>query len=119
MPRRTPRACAHPGCPNLVRDGQYCPVHAAQHKQKVYRQRKNDGTLAQYGSAWRKLSAKLLKENPVCEICGKKPSQLIHHIEPRRFGGTDEESNLIAVCRECHERLHANDKLHHSRKYTY
>ncbi len=39
-----------------------------------------------------------------CEICGAQ-SVDIHHIDARGMGGTnkkDEFSNLMAVCRKCH-----------------
>lgn len=30
----------------------------------------------------------------------------IHHIVPKSLGGTDEEDNLVAVCRACHQKRH-------------
>lgn len=38
-----------------------------------------------------------------------------HHIIRRSRGGQDLESNLIAVCRPCHRRLH-NNELHWTRR---
>ncbi len=46
-----------------------------------------------------------------CEVCGAK-SVDIHHIEPRsKFGSKTKEeqdniNNLIALCRECHDKAH-------------
>ena len=34
----------------------------------------------------------------------------IHHIKPKGRGGTDEASNLVALCRNCHQLAH-NNKL--------
>ncbi len=48
-----------------------------------------------------------------CECCGRKAVD-IHHIESRGMGGTkkpDEISNLMAVCRTCHE-IYGDKKQH-------
>jgi 5-methylcytosine-specific restriction endonuclease McrA len=48
----------------------------------------------------------------LCEVC-KKLAVDIHHVIPRsKFGKKtkhlqDDISNLIALCRECHEKAHA------------
>lgn len=47
-----------------------------------------------------------------CEDCGRSPIQDIHHVEPRsKFGSTkkheqDKISNLIGLCRDCHNKAH-------------
>jgi 5-methylcytosine-specific restriction protein A len=41
----------------------------------------------------------------LCEQCGKRAVD-IHHVKHRSQGGTDEPENLIALCRECHEKIH-------------
>ena len=33
----------------------------------------------------------------------------IHHIEYQENGGSDEDDNLICLCRNCHGRVHNND----------
>jgi hypothetical protein len=49
-----------------------------------------------------------------CEACGKE-SVDIHHIEPRSKYGSkkkmeqDAPGNLIALCRECHDKAHGPD----------
>lgn len=66
----------------------------------------------------RPLVARLLGERPWCEACpvyashdGKityvrRPSVDIHEIVRRSQGGSIlDESNLMAVCRECHRRI--------------
>jgi 5-methylcytosine-specific restriction endonuclease McrA len=45
-----------------------------------------------------------------CRVCGTT-AQDIHHIEPKGMGGrpnADTPDNLIALCRSCHEKAHAN-----------
>lgn len=36
-----------------------------------------------------------------CWCCGCEPRDL-HHIKPRRAGGTDDPANLVALCKNCH-----------------
>lgn len=51
----------------------------------------------------------LARDNYTCQHCkGKsKDSKLhVHHIIFRSNGGSDDESNLICLCSECHKKLH-------------
>lgn len=51
----------------------------------------------------------LTRDNYICQNCkGKsKDSKLeVHHIIFRTNGGSDEESNLICLCKTCHDELH-------------
>ena len=52
------------------------------------------------------------RDNYICQYCkGKtKDSKLeVHHIIFRRNGGSDEESNLICLCKTCHYKLHKDE----------
>jgi 5-methylcytosine-specific restriction endonuclease McrA len=40
-----------------------------------------------------------------CVECGSTQDLQVHHIVPRREGGSHELSNLITLCAACHERL--------------
>lgn len=64
------------------------------------------------------LVKKLLAERPWCEACPtfaqydnlavyvRRPSRDIHELKRRSQGGSIlDESNLLAVCRECHQRI--------------
>ena len=42
----------------------------------------------------------------LCEVCGRVAVD-IHHIKYRSRGGTDEIDNLMALCRSCHDKAHA------------
>ncbi len=66
----------------------------------------------------RPLVERLLGERPFCEACpvfaeydelvvyGRRPSQDIHELVRRSQGGSIlDESNLLAVCRPCHQRI--------------
>ena len=41
-----------------------------------------------------------------CAICEKKDYLEIHHITPKKSGGTDEYDNLILLCARCHAAIH-------------
>ncbi len=57
-----------------------------------------------YGHQWRKRSAYILRRDPICKRCNRAPSEHADHIKAKRFGGTDEESNLQGLCAACHSR---------------
>ena len=60
-----------------------------------------------YGYSSRR-SAILHRDNYTCQCCGKKNCRLeVHHIKFRSDGGTDDEENLITLCKECHDGVHA------------
>ena len=41
-----------------------------------------------------------------CAVCGRTHDLNHHHLVPRGAGGTDDEANLITLCRECHGKMH-------------
>ncbi|MBP1929196.1 hypothetical protein J2741_001743 [Methanolinea mesophila] len=45
-----------------------------------------------------------------CAICGIPCELEVHHKVPLCFGGNSEPSNLILLCRECHDREHMNKR---------
>ena len=60
-----------------------------------------------YGYSSRR-EAILHRDNYICQCCGKKNCRLeVHHIKFRSNGGTDDEENLITLCKECHDGVHA------------
>ena len=60
-----------------------------------------------YGYSSRR-SAILHRDNYTCQCCGKKNCRLeVHHIKFKSNGGTDDEENLITLCKECHDGVHA------------
>jgi len=52
-------------------------------------------------------------EHPLCEKCLKEgryvKTEEVHHKLPLSQGGTHEWSNLIALCRSCHAKIHAEN----------
>lgn len=50
----------------------------------------------------------LLSANNKCGLCGNIDSLDVHHIIPIENNGTNEQSNLICLCRKCHQQVHKN-----------
>lgn len=51
--------------------------------------------------------AVLHRDKYSCQVCGKKNTRLeVHHIIFRSRGGSDDETNLITLCEECHKGVH-------------
>ena len=52
-----------------------------------------------------------------CEVCGASAVD-IHHVEPRRNFGSkrkveqDKVDNLVALCRNCHDKAHGPSSRH-------
>ena len=60
-----------------------------------------------YGYSSRR-GAILHRDNYTCQCCGKKNCRLeVHHIRFKSDGGTDDEENLITLCEDCHNGVHA------------
>lgn len=52
---------------------------------------------------WRELKEEIKAERGAkCAICGSTDGLDLHHIKPRRTGGTDDKENLQLLCRNCH-----------------
>lgn len=49
----------------------------------------------------------ILIRDPICRICGLKPSIEVHHIRPKHLKGNPQHPcNLIGLCMECHDEVH-------------
>ena len=80
------------------------------------RKKKRNGS-KRYGRTWRKVRNEYIKYHPFCEMCLTAEASEVHHIIPISEGGKHDKSNIMAVCRECHDEIHrrmreakANDK---------
>ena len=67
-------------------------------------------------SRWKSMSQKLRKEHEICQLCGKRKSEEVHHIFPfmHQFEDIREEvfldkDNLICLCSDCHHQVHAKN----------
>lgn len=56
----------------------------------------------------RTITKVLSRAKAECIICGwNKATCDIHHIKPKKFGGSDKNDNLVIVCPNCHREIHA------------
>lgn len=53
-----------------------------------------------------------------CYICNCNHGLEVHHIIPRKLGGSHREENLITLCGSCHRHIETGDKDHAIRKCT-
>lgn len=60
--------------------------------------------------AYTKIRAVYLERHPVCERCKKAKSQEIHHKAGRYCKLLCDYRMFAAICRECHEWIHANGR---------
>ena len=117
MPRRPRRPCSYPGCPNLC-DGQFYEEHQKEESKRYERYDRDPNTKKRYGRAWKRIRDSYAASHPLCEACIKKgiytKTEEIHHKQPLREGGTHDKENLMALCKSCHAKIHAErgDRWH-------
>ena len=108
MPKKPKRPCSYPGCGRLT-DGQYCDEHRFSIDRQYNRYLRDPDTNKRYGRAWKKLRARFLLLHPLCEQCKCEgrltAAEEVHHILPLANGGTNDEGNLMALCKSCHSRI--------------
>ena len=86
-----------------------------QPKRKAFEGYRHHNVEFYQSTAWRKLRAIKLNEEPMCEKCARLgrliPAQMVDHIVPINKGGGDlDKSNLQSLCNACHARKSAKDK---------
>lgn len=121
--QRAKKPCAYPCCPALLSPStglKYCEKHKDKERRSFQPDHfYEEGTTTErgYGAAWRKLRMMVLREHPFCQsgvVCDpdntgrKAPSTTVDHIKPKALGGTDDDSNLQALCDACHAWKTAN-----------
>ena len=77
-------------------------------KQRKYAKDAHSPTTSQrgYGTAWQKARRMVLADSPLCIQCLARgrcvPAEEVDHIVPLKAGGTNDRSNLQALCKACH-----------------
>ena len=114
------RFCNWPGC-NRLTTGRYCEEHALEYeKQKKekgieYNRSRVGATKAGYGIDWQRARRAYLSKNPLCEMCKTRgkivPAILVHHVKEISQGGDRlSEDNMMALCNDCHEKIHSKNR---------
>lgn len=124
LPRLPKKPCKYPGCPNLT-EKTYCEEHEKE-MNRAYEKYGRDKTVRRkYGRAWKRIRDKYVSQHPFCEKCLEKgvlvPVDEVHHILPLSEGGTHDKENLIALCKSCHAKIHADrgDYQESKKKHVY
>jgi len=52
-------------------------------------------------SAWRRLRAAVLAEEPLCHWCHTTAATVVDHVVSRKHGGDDRRENLVGSCEPC------------------
>lgn len=124
MGRRPKKPCGKVGCPNLVEYPRvYCEMHQEyEDNLKAARNRRYDKARAtdkEYkfykSSKWIRFRRYIMeRDHHTCQICLENnkvvDATLVHHIVPVRENWELRlnENNVIAVCDECHNKIHKN-----------
>lgn len=66
---------------------------------------------------YRKLRLLHLTKNPSCKVCGKWPASQIHHKAGRVGKKLVDTKDFLAVCFECHEKIHHNPAWAYAKDY--
>ena len=109
MPMRPPKPCPAPGCNQLVASG-HCLEHA---RRKRAAFKALDENRRFYSSArWQKLRNWFLRRNPICASCGRIAKVVDHRLAIKDGGESTAESNLQALCNDCHQRKRGQESHH-------
>ena len=117
MPKKPKRPCSYPGCPKLT-DGRLCEEHEKLENKRYEKYDRDPAVRRRYGRAWKRIRDSYVQLHPLCEQCQEKdllvPTEEVHHRIPLSEGGTHARENLIALCKPCHARIHAEqgDRWH-------
>ena len=108
MPLAPARPCASPLCPELTHE-RYC----TRHEGTPNRDRRSAAKRG-YGRTWQRLRRMVLRREPLCRKCKAEEGIYtaatdVDHIIPKRDGGTDEMSNLQALCHSHHSQKTARE----------
>jgi 5-methylcytosine-specific restriction protein A len=109
VPHKPKKPCSYPGCPNLT-DETYCEVHKNMVAKQYNKFQRSPDHAKKYGRGWKRIRDRYVKAHPLCERClaeGRMtPVEEVHHILSVNRGGTNEDVNLMSVCKSCHNKIH-------------
>ena len=102
------KLCRHPGCIALTdRRDSLCVKHVRQ-KWREQSAKMPTSHARGYDGQWRKVRARKLAMNPMCERCEKDGrvtlAYLVHHKDRNTRNNRDD--NLMALCTHCHTQEH-------------
>lgn len=76
-------------------------------KRKAWEQTRSMPVKRVRGRAGQKARAQVIAEEPLCRICLTKgrtrKTEIVDHIIPLAWGGSDDRSNKQGLCKPCHD----------------
>ncbi|MCA8079932.1 HNH endonuclease [Burkholderia cepacia] len=107
MPKKAPTPCRHRGCGRLVDSPGFCEVHKADAVGWRPDRERGNRHARGFGSNWERTRAEIMKrDKALCQSCLRAGRVVlatsVDHIVNRAEGGTDDHSNLEALCDKCH-----------------
>jgi 5-methylcytosine-specific restriction protein A len=113
MPYKPKKPCAHHGCRELT-SGRYCEAHTKEAVKNYNHNKRDPESNKRYGRTWRQIRTAFLSTNPLCVLCNESsrltPATVAHHKVKLSDGSTNDWDNMTALCKECHSRLHAEQR---------
>ena len=73
---------------------------------KLLAKRKQDAQLER--TWWKTRRVVLERDGHRCRACSQSHGLDVHHVIARSLGGTNDKSNLITLCRDCHASVHGH-----------
>jgi 5-methylcytosine-specific restriction endonuclease McrA len=107
------RPCLEPGCGQFAVDGKpRCADHAREHNRtradprarKVYRSKR-----------WRLTRHAKLGQDPICQRCGERLADEVHHVDGVLGPDPYDISRLESLCARCHGQVGREQQLAFSR----
>ena len=124
MPAKPLRPCTHPGC-GVLTIQKHCIKHEGQYKEERSGwSRQGSATERGYGYTWQKIrKLVMLRDGGLCQSCLAngivREATEVDHILPKAKGGTDEDHNLQAICKSCHQDKTALESAHSDKRVSY
>lgn len=111
MPNLPPRPCTHPRCRKMQTKRGKCDDHQ-QHGGWQSSESKDE----RYGINWRAIRKRIMsRDHQLCQACKRAKryvqAKYVDHIIPKFEGGTDDDQNLEAICKVCHDKKSAQEAV--------
>lgn len=110
MPYKAKRPCKEIGCPNTIREGQYCQQHTRPIKRFRQKDTRESSFKRGYNTEWYGIRKKILTERQICEICNINKARHVHHIPDYVQGTSHYNYDYKALCQGCHNRVTTRNK---------
>lgn len=119
MPSKPKRPCKKTGCPELVESG-FCESHSKGADNVRDRSKEAQERKGHYSTErWKKVRKRVLRRDPICQMCEEEPSQEVDHITPLAEGGDDSMENLQGLCESCHSKKTMRETDTSKQEYEY